>query len=98
MKSISSNEILATFFSAPFSGNRKSSKNYFPKSFKTYKLIKKSLKTIDETAEFLTFPFNELVSLVSQKESWTKEELNKLDEQLSSFVKKYLIKSFAQNF
>lgn len=99
MKKIKTKDILASLFATNnFAGHKKPSKIFFPKSFKTYKTIKQSLKTIDESAEFLAFPYNELISLISQSDFWSKEELKKLDEQMSEIVKRHLIKVFAQNF
>lgn len=97
-KKIKTEEILSSIIQTNFV--KSSKKEFFPKTKKEFFKLKtelgKALK-LEGNYEFenIYIPVNEILSLLNQRDYWTKEELRLLDEQMKEYSLKYLVKLVA---
>lgn len=90
---------MAFFFSNNGFSSLSKKKNFFPKTTKEFKRLKTYLLSLFpefSDSDVILFPYNDFISFVGQKEFWTQDEIKKLDEQFSHFLKRKVIKDFAQ--
>jgi len=101
MRKIKTDEIVKTL--VPSLHSKENKKIYFKKSMSKFTKLKeilaKELKLEgDYNFSSINFPINELISVLYQKEGWTKNEINLLDDQFSEYVVKYLVKRVSELF
>lgn len=100
MKRYRTEEVLESIIqSGNFVSHRKG--KFFKKTIKRFEGLKGVIgKYLNIKGSYyfdnIYLPLNELIQLLSQKESWTKEELDLLDEEFSYYSLKFLIKKVGE--
>lgn len=97
VKQIKTSDILSFFFSNNAFSFSSKKKNYFKKTTKEYKKLKKIICSLfPELSDKILFPYNDFLSIITIKDCWSLDEIKKIDEQFSVFLKKKLFKDIGQ--
>lgn len=99
-KKIKTQDLIRELVSQNFVPSTKT--NFFKKVFPDFLRFKEQLlkEFFDESLSYhfsgqISFPYNELLSLINQKEEWTKEELVKLLPSIQKLYKLYILETVA---